>query len=94
MVLAAIRDIAIIILAVESITLGILLLILTFQIYRLIRYLDREIKPIVESARKTSQVLEGTVSIVGEAIAKPAIEVASFLSAVKHMVKILVGRRR
>lgn len=94
MVLAAIRDIAIIILAAESIVLGILLLILTFQVYRLIRYLDREIKPIVESARKTSQVLEGTATIVGEAIAKPAIEVASFLSAVKHVVKILTRRRR
>lgn len=94
MVLASIRDIAIIILAVESIVLGVLLLILTFQVYRLIRYLDREIRPIVESARKTSQMLEGTASILGEAIAKPAIEVASFLSAVKHVAKILTRRRR
>ncbi len=94
MVLAALRDIAIIILAVETIALGILLFILIFQVYRLIRFLDREIKPIMESAKKTSQLIEGTASIVGEAIAKPAIEVASFLSAARHVVKILTGRRR
>ncbi len=94
MVLATLRDVAIIILAVESIALGILLFILVFQVYRLIRFLDREIRPIMESARKTSQVVEGTASIVGEAIARPAIEVASFLSAVRHIAKILTGRRR
>ncbi len=94
MVLAYMRDIAIIILAAESIALGVLLFILAFQIYRLIRFLEREIKPIVESAKKTSRMLEGTASVVGEAIAKPAIEVASFLSAARYMVKILTGRRR
>lgn len=94
MVLAALRDIAIIVLAAESIALGILLFILIFQVYRLIQFLDREIRPIVESAKKTSQLMEGTASVIGEAIARPAIEVASFLKAAKHVVKILLGRRR
>ena len=94
MLLAVIRDVAIIILAFESIALGVLLFILAFQIYRLIRLIDREIKPILESAQRTTKMVEGTTAIVGEAIAKPAIELASFLSAVKHVVKILTKRRR
>lgn len=90
---ATLRDIAIIVLAVESIVIGILLIILAIQIFRLVKFLEQEIKPILESAHKTTRTVEGTASIVSETLITPLVKVASFTSAVREAAKILVGRQ-
>ena len=90
---ATLRDISIILLAVESIIIGILLIILAVQIYRLVKFLEHEIKPILESAHKTTRTVEGTASIISETLITPLVKVASFASAVREAAKILIGRR-
>ncbi|HDN80990.1 MAG: hypothetical protein DRI61_13435 [Chloroflexi bacterium] len=89
---ATLRDISIILLAVESIIIGVLLIILAIQVYRLVRFMEQEIKPILESAQKTTKTVEGTASIVSEAVITPVVKVASFASGVKEAARILAGR--
>ena len=54
MISATLRDIAIIIVAVETIIINALLIILVWQIWRLIKMVRDEIKPILEDTKETS----------------------------------------
>jgi len=51
--MTAVRDVAIIVLAVESIIVGILLGILTIQVYKLVKLLREEVKPMLEATQET-----------------------------------------
>ena len=90
---ATLRDIAIIALAVESIAIGIVLIVLAVQVFRLVKFLEHEIKPILKSAHKTTRTVEGTASIVSETLITPLVKVAGFTSAVREAAKILAGRQ-
>jgi hypothetical protein len=92
--MSTIRDIAIIVLAVESIIIGIFLTILIFQVRRLLILLEREIKPILESAKGTVNTAQRTTKFVSDALVSPLIKVASYASAVRSAVEVLVGWRR
>ncbi|MBC7262191.1 MAG: hypothetical protein H5T63_09265, partial [Chloroflexi bacterium] len=64
MTLAVVRDIAIIILALESIIIGIVLTVLLWQVRSLTRLLEQEIKPMLDSMRETIGTVKGTTSLV------------------------------
>jgi hypothetical protein len=92
--MSVVRDIAIVILAVESIIIGVFLTILIFQVRRLLILLEREIKPILESAKGTVNTAQRTTKFVSDAFVSPLIRAASFVSAVRSAVEVLVGWRR
>lgn len=91
---AVIRDIAIIALAVVTLVIGAFLAILIFQLQSLIALLRDEIKPILESANETASTVRGTTSFVSDAMVKPMITTASYVSAVRQTIKVLAGRPR
>lgn len=91
---ATIRDIAIIILAIESIVIGALLVILVVQVYRLVRLLKNEIEPILDSTQETVGAVRGTATFVGDHLAKPMIEVSSYASGVRQAMRTLRSFRR
>lgn len=92
--MAAIRDVAIIILAFESILIGALLIILVIQVYLLVRLLKNEIRPIIDSTQETVGTVRGTASFVGDHLAKPMIEASSYASGVRQAVRALRSFRR
>jgi len=91
--ITTLRDIAIILLALESLIIGILLIILAVQIYKLVRFLKEEVEPVLDSAQKTAGTVQSTTSFLSETIVEPVIKVVSFASAAKQVVKILTKRR-
>jgi len=94
MELGAVRDIAIIALALESIVIGILLILLLWQVRGLTRLLQEELKPILDSARETVGTVRGTTSLVSETIVSPAVKIGSFAAGVRRVLQIvLMGRR-
>ena len=94
MELGAVRDIAIIALALESIIIGILLILLLWQVRGLTRLLQEELKPILDSARETVGTVRGTTSLVSETIVSPAVKIGSFAAGVRRVLQIvLMGRR-
>ena len=90
---AVLRDIFIIVLALESIVIGALLSILIIQIQNLTRLLQEEIKPILDSTNETVSTVRGTATFVSENVVSPMIEAASYVSAIKKVFAILFPRR-
>jgi hypothetical protein len=92
--LAFARDFAIILLAVESLVIGILLIVLTFEVMSLVKLLREQIKPILESVDDTTRTVRGTTTFVSETFVDPMVRVAGFASGVLQALRILTRRAR
>ena len=88
-----VRDIAIIVLAFESLVVGLLLILLIIQMRRLAKLLQEELKPILDSADETASTVRGTASFVSNAFVSPLIRAASFISGADRALKALMRRR-
>ena len=87
--LPTVRDIAIILLAVESLIIGGLLVALTWQIWRLVRMLETEIKPLLDSANDTMNTMRGTTDFVSENVVDPVVRIHSLIAGVKGGINAL-----
>jgi membrane protein implicated in regulation of membrane protease activity len=89
-----IRDIFLIILALQGILVVIALAVLILQIARLISLLQNEIKPILENTQETLSTARGTVEFVGKNLAEPVVRVNGFMAALTVLFRELFGIRR
>jgi len=95
MALADVRDIAIIVLAIESIVVGILLMLLLWQVRNLTRLLEEEIKPMLDNLQETIGTVRGTTSLVSQTIVSPAVKLAGLAAGLQRAVEtILEGERQ
>lgn len=95
-----IRDIAIIVLALESIVVLLLLGVVVGLLWWLIQTLERKITPIlnttdetVNSVSETVNTVRGTATFVSDAVVSPIIKVISYASGVKSAVQMLTKWR-
>ncbi len=89
-----IRDIAIIVLAFESLVIGVLLILLIIQMRGLAKMLQEEVQPILESARETATTVRGTTAFVSDTFVKPLIKAAGYASAANRVMSVLALRKR
>ncbi len=87
------RDIAIIILAFQSIVVGALMIYLLLQIRSLVSLLRDEIKPLLESANHTADTVRGTADFVSSNLVQPIVRANSFVAGIRGGLKALIGRR-
>lgn len=87
------RDIAIIILAVESIVIGILLGVLVIQVIRLVKLLREEVLPILNSTQETVSTVRGTASFVSDHLVQPMVKVSSYAAGARRAVGTLFSGR-
>lgn len=73
MLSATIRDIAIIIIALQTIIIGVLLGVLVWQIWRLVKVIQTELKPIIEDTQATVNTVRGTTEFVSHNVVDPVI---------------------
>ncbi len=90
MTLAAVRDISIIVLAIESIVIGVLLGLLLWQLRSLTTLLQEQIKPMLDSMQETIGTVKGTTSLVSETIVSPAIKISGFTSGLRRALQVLL----
>ncbi len=88
------RDIAIIVLAVESIVIGILLAVLVVQVIRLVRLLREEVLPILNSTQETVSTVRGTATFMSDHLVQPIVKASSYAAGARQAVNVLFGRRR
>ena len=88
------RDIAIIVLAVESILIGILLSVLVIQVIRLVRVLRQEVLPILNSTQETVGTVRGTATFVSDHMVQPLVKVTSYAAGARQAMRTLLGFRR
>ena len=88
-----VRDIAIIVLAIESIIIGILLAVLTIQVYKLVKMLREEVKPMLEATQETVGTVRGTATLLSEHLVSPVVKAAGYVSGLRQAAKTLAGFR-
>ena len=89
--MAALRDIMIIALALESCIFGIALMILLVMVIRLVNMLEFEIKPILERTNETIGMVRGTTVFMGDNVVKPLTTASSYVAGVRKGLKTLFG---
>ena len=91
---AKIRDIFIIVMALESLIIGLSLIILMIQLAQLISLLRNEIKPIVESTQDTVNTLQGTTRFLTDNMVEPVMKLNEYLAALRSLLEVLRLSRR
>jgi hypothetical protein len=89
---AFVRDLAIVLLAIESLFIGGVLIVLILEIRSLAKLLREEIKPILDSADETVRTVRGTTSFVSDTFVNPMIRVSGFASGILQALRILARR--
>lgn len=91
---ARVRDIFIIFMALESLILGIGLIILIVQLATLINLLQNEIKPILDSTNQTVSTLKGTTQFLSNNLVEPIMKLNEYLAGLKKFFEIIRPDRR
>jgi hypothetical protein len=92
--LAVVRDIAIVVLALESIVIGVVLVVLLWQVRSLTRLLQDELKPMLDSVRETVGTIKGTTALVSETIVTPAVKIGGFAAGVRRTLEVMLSGKR
>lgn len=89
-----IRDIVIIFMAIESLLIGVALIVLVIQLARLTDLLVNEVKPILDSTNETLGTIRGTTRFLSENLVRPVVKVNSSFAALRRAAELLRFRRR
>ncbi|MBE0671541.1 MAG: hypothetical protein IH588_13215 [Anaerolineales bacterium] len=84
-----IRDIFIIVVALESLVIGVALIVLIVQLASLINLLQNEVRPILNATSETVNTLRGTAEFLGENVVEPVIKLNGYLAGLKRMLELL-----
>lgn len=84
-----VRDVVIILLAIESLALVGLTLYLVVQVTLLVQMMRNELMPLVKSAQETVNSARGTTLFVSKKIVKPTAEVSANVARVTRMFQVL-----
>lgn len=87
--IARIRDVFIIIMALESLIIGLILFVLIFQIARLINLIQNEVKPILDSTNDTVSNLRGTTMFLSENLVEPVIKLNEYFAGLTRLISLL-----
>jgi hypothetical protein len=89
-----IRDIFIIVMALESLLIGIALVVLIVQFASLINLLQNEVRPILDATNETVNHLRGTAEFLGENVVEPVIKLNGYLAGMQRMLELLGVKKK
>ena len=84
-----IRDVFIIVVALESLVIGVALIVLIVQLASLINLLQNEVRPILHATSETVNTLRGTVEFLGEEVIEPVMKLSGYLAGLKRMLELM-----
>jgi len=86
-VVSLLRDAAILLVAFESIVIGVLLIVLTLQVQTLVALLRDEIRPMLEAVNETLSTVRGTARFMSQNVVSPTIRAAGFLAGLRRVAR-------
>jgi len=89
-----IRDVFIIVVALESLVIGAALIVLIVQLASLINLLQNEIRPILNATTETVNHLRGTAEFLGENVVEPVIKLNGYLAGLYRMLELMGIKKR
>ena len=84
-----IRDVFIIVVALESLVIGVALVVLIVQLASLINLLQNEVRPILNATSETVNTLRGTVEFLGEEVIEPVMKLSGYLAGLNRMLELM-----
>jgi len=84
-----IRDVFIIVVALESLLIGVALIVLMLQLASLINLLQNEVKPILAATTETVNNLRGTAEFLGENVVEPVIKLNGYLAGLQRVLELM-----
>jgi len=90
--LATIRDIAIITIALLDVVLLVLLAAIAYVTWKVLSMIRTELPPVVGSVKKTATTVEGTTDFISTTAAMPLIRAVSLVFAATRFMQVLFGR--
>lgn len=87
-----VRDILIIFLALTSIVVWVLLGILIWQIWRLTKLVQSELKPMIVDTKETIATVRGTTTFMSENVVSPVIQTSSRVAGYRRTAMALFGQ--
>lgn len=89
-----IRDIFIIVLAMEGMLMGVALIVLIIQLAALVNLLQSEIQPIVDNTSETVTTVRGTAEFMSQNVVEPVIKAGALLAGIGGVLREVLGLRR
>ena len=89
MISATVRDIAIILVAFEILIMNALLVVLIWQIWRLVKMIQVEIKPVIKDGQETVGTVKGSADFVSASFIGPLISASSRLAGFRRSVQVI-----
>jgi hypothetical protein len=100
-VAAVLRDIFIILLGIQSMIIGLLMIVavvaiiyVALKLYDLVQFLENELQPMLERADDAVRTVQSRAVFMSDTVVKPVIEVMSYVSAVKSIIRTFTRPRR
>lgn len=84
-----IRDVFIIVVALESLVIGVALIVLIIQLASLINLLQNEVRPILKATSETVNTLRGTTEFLGESVVEPVIKLNGYLAGMNRVIELM-----
>ena len=89
-----IRDVFIIVVALESLVIGVALIILIIQLASLINLLQNEVRPILTATNETVNNLCGTAEFLGENMVEPVIKLNGYLAGMNRVIELMGFKKK
>ena len=89
-----IRDVFIIVVALESLVIGVALIVLIVQVASLINLLQNEVRPILNATNETVNTLRGTAEFLGENVVEPVIKLNGYLAGIGRVIELMGIRKK
>jgi hypothetical protein len=89
-----IRDVFIIVVALESLVIGVAMIVLIMQLASLINLLQNEIRPILNATNETVNTLRGTAEFLGDNVVEPVIKLNGYLAGLYRMLELMGIRKK
>lgn len=90
-VVTLLRDAAIIFVAFETLTIGLLLIVLMLQVQSLVVLLRDEIKPMLQATNETLATVRGTTQFVSQNVVSPVMKWSGYLAGLRRVVREVIG---
>ena len=89
-----IRDVFIIVVAFETLVIGVALIVLLVQLASLINLLQNEVRPILEATNETVRTVRGTAQFLGESVVDPVIKLNGYLASLQRVLELMGVKRK
>ena len=83
------RDVFIIVVGLETLIIGVALVILLIQLASLINLLQNEVRPILQATNETVNTLRGTAEFLSKNAVEPVVKLNSYLASIQRVLELM-----